>query len=612
MTSFVGYASPRPRAFSVVDRMALRMRSRSGSANYYFCGTDEGDRQNAVVCMASTPSVFSQNNSPLPTPGGFINPSTHDITLLDGHLTNLSYVYSLLRASGVCIGDGSSNVEVASLALSTWGTDALELFAGAFAIAHYSARNRQLLLARDVFGLKPLYATRVDEGIAFGSRVADVLESGIVTGELDPEGVASLLAYGTCTEPLTLHRDVTAVPAGSFLLLAPPYTNKTLRTGTYAPNSLLSRMESGATSIALSSILPPNLRMRREPLGVLVTADPESVRYASELRALGHDVCGLVITYEDQNGQHASVDAKLLAESVDITVSTITLDSEWIVAQWKELHRDTDSPSANGLCLGLAAQHAAELGLAAVLTTFGRGFATDLPGKDSRLTTNHILAALYRSIPRRCRHAILRGMGITSWQRRLAIDAEYGSVPEALRLASSRRVMSDSELTLLGCPNVAVFGSKGFLATGYGSEQALFAAPRMSRIAGPSRDPCIAAMVRDASHLSAQCGIEIIFPWLHDPLNNCPAERPHVGERFSCATLDAEDRALLPLGSWTSGSLASECIAAIDELASCPLLSTGGVRSLWARLGTDPSRFPAIMTMVALGLYLEGLKLRQF
>jgi len=101
-------------------------------------------------------------------------------------------------------------------ALSQWGERALEELDGMFVIAFYDARNRRVLLARDHLGIKPLYVATSQGKVVFASEIQAVLASGLVSKELDPAGIATMLAYGSPQDPLTVLKDVRSFPPGSF------------------------------------------------------------------------------------------------------------------------------------------------------------------------------------------------------------------------------------------------------------------------------------------------------------------------------------------------------------------------------------------------------------
>ena len=96
----------------------------------------------------------------------------------------------------------------------------VEAFNGMFALAIWDARRRQLFLARDRMGEKPLYYAITDEGLVFGSELRALLAHPGVSGEIDPAGVSRYLAYDCVPDPDSMIRGVAKLPPGHTLSIS--------------------------------------------------------------------------------------------------------------------------------------------------------------------------------------------------------------------------------------------------------------------------------------------------------------------------------------------------------------------------------------------------------
>jgi asparagine synthase (glutamine-hydrolysing) len=85
---------------------------------------------------------------------------------------------------------------------------------GMFALAIWDAARRGLLLARDPYGIKPLYTCDEAGTFRFASQVKALLAGGGVARDPDPAGVVGFHLFGSTLEPFTLYRHVRALPAG--------------------------------------------------------------------------------------------------------------------------------------------------------------------------------------------------------------------------------------------------------------------------------------------------------------------------------------------------------------------------------------------------------------
>jgi asparagine synthase (glutamine-hydrolysing) len=85
---------------------------------------------------------------------------------------------------------------------------------GMFAFAIWDEARRGLFLARDPYGIKPLYTCDDGWTFRFASQVKALLAGGAVSREPEPAGVVGFHLFGSTPEPFTLYRQIRALPAG--------------------------------------------------------------------------------------------------------------------------------------------------------------------------------------------------------------------------------------------------------------------------------------------------------------------------------------------------------------------------------------------------------------
>jgi asparagine synthase (glutamine-hydrolysing) len=88
-----------------------------------------------------------------------------------------------------------------------------ERLRGMFAIAIWDARRRRLVLARDRFGIKPLYYRATEGELAFASELR-----ALPRGEIDPDALEAFLAFNSIPAPLTIFREIRKLPPGHLLI----------------------------------------------------------------------------------------------------------------------------------------------------------------------------------------------------------------------------------------------------------------------------------------------------------------------------------------------------------------------------------------------------------
>ncbi len=100
------------------------------------------------------------------------------------------------------------------------GVAMLKRLRGMFAFAIWDTVKQQLLLARDPYGIKPLFYSTDGNTFRFASQVQALLAGGGVSKEIDPGGMVGFFLWGSVPEPLTLYRDIRLLPAGSSVCIS--------------------------------------------------------------------------------------------------------------------------------------------------------------------------------------------------------------------------------------------------------------------------------------------------------------------------------------------------------------------------------------------------------
>jgi asparagine synthase (glutamine-hydrolysing) len=88
-----------------------------------------------------------------------------------------------------------------------------ERLRGMFAVAIWDARRRRLVLARDRYGIKPLYFRHVGDELRFASELR-----ALPRGEIDLDALEAFLAFNSIPSPYSIFRDVRKLPAGHVLV----------------------------------------------------------------------------------------------------------------------------------------------------------------------------------------------------------------------------------------------------------------------------------------------------------------------------------------------------------------------------------------------------------
>ena len=120
-----------------------------------------------------------------------------------------------------------SDTEVLLNAYARWGERSLERLNGMFAFALWDARDRRLVLARDRYGVKPMYYAIAGACLLFASEIKTFVASGRYRTRIDLEGLLEYFTFQNFFTDRTLFQDVHLLPAGC-MLSVPPGTTRVI------------------------------------------------------------------------------------------------------------------------------------------------------------------------------------------------------------------------------------------------------------------------------------------------------------------------------------------------------------------------------------------------
>lgn len=164
------------------------------------CGTF-GHRRLAILDLTSA------GHQPMATPDSRIT------TTYNGEIYNFPALRKLLESEGIEF-HTECDTELILLGWRKYGPDFLKELRGMFALAIWDSEKRRGYLARDGFGIKPLYVAARGDSVLFASEVRALVASGLVERKLSAPALRSFLCTGSVAEPFTIVDGVFAIPPG--------------------------------------------------------------------------------------------------------------------------------------------------------------------------------------------------------------------------------------------------------------------------------------------------------------------------------------------------------------------------------------------------------------
>ena len=234
-----------------------------------------------------------------------------------------------------------------------------------------------LFLARDPFGIKPLYVHDGGKALRFASQVKALLAGGAIAADAEPAGVVGYWVWGHVPEPWTLHRGIRSLEPGTWLR---QHEDGRREAGTFES---VERILSGGTMdgdprtpATLREALLDSVRhhlVADVPVGVFLSSGIDSATLAALAAECGTSLRTVTLGFEEYRG--TASDEAPLAERVARQYGA-RHETVWIRRQDFEdgLHDFLDAmdqPSIDGLNTWLVARAATGLGLKVAISGLG-------------------------------------------------------------------------------------------------------------------------------------------------------------------------------------------------------------------------------------------------
>lgn len=138
------------------------------------------------------------------------------VLICNGEIFNYRELRHELELKGHTFGT-NSDVEVLLHLYEADGVGCLNKLNGQFAFALFDRRQETLFLARDHFGVNPLYYTIVDDLFIFGSEIKALLEQPLVRREVDLTGLDQIFSFPGLVSPRTMFKNIASLKSGHYI-----------------------------------------------------------------------------------------------------------------------------------------------------------------------------------------------------------------------------------------------------------------------------------------------------------------------------------------------------------------------------------------------------------
>ena len=196
-------ASDKPLVKRMCDKIIHR--GPDGDGYYIDDKISLGMRRLSIIDLSTgSQPIFNEDNS--------------IVVVFNGEIYNFKGLREELEQKGHHFST-NSDTEVIVHAYEEYGYDCLRRFNGMFAIALWDTNRKELFLARDRIGIKPLYYTMIGESVVFASEIKSILEYDDIKREVDEEALAEYFILRYVPAPLTMLKGIRKLEPGSYMVV---------------------------------------------------------------------------------------------------------------------------------------------------------------------------------------------------------------------------------------------------------------------------------------------------------------------------------------------------------------------------------------------------------
>ena len=295
----------------------------------------------------------------------------------NGEIYNFSELRAELNAAGHAF-KTYSDTEVLLHLYDRYGHAMVERIRGMFAFAIHDREREGVFLARDGFGIKPLYYTDDGKSIRFASQVKALLAGGDLDTSPSAAGHAGFYVWGYVPEPWTMFKNIHALPAGSTLWIE--------RNGHAAPHryfDVTAELETASNGSgnwsqddlrnALLETLQYHL-VADVPVGTFLSAGLDSATIVGLTSEIKTDALqSVTLAFEEFEG--TQFDEAALAEKIaihyDTAHKTQRIKGKDFREEYNRLCNAMDQPSIDGVNTYFVSKMTAETGLKVAMSGLG-------------------------------------------------------------------------------------------------------------------------------------------------------------------------------------------------------------------------------------------------
>ncbi|MDI9339416.1 MAG: asparagine synthase (glutamine-hydrolyzing) [Sediminibacterium sp.] len=347
---------------------ALQHRGPDHTGTYYTRGVSLGHTRLSIIDLSS------DGNQP------FYSSDRRYVLVFNGELYN----YRELKLELQRVGQGTSHqpyffktgtdTEVILAAFLRWGKQCVQYLNGMFAFAVYDSQTGEMFIARDRFGVKPLYYHYGQNGFVFSSEIRAILKSGIKSFELNRQVLAEYTQYQTVSAPNTIVKGIQVLLPGHYLEVK---NGKVEQAAYWQPEQFVRSQESlsyEATCDKIRELLTLSVQRRLVadvPFGAFLSGGIDSSIVVGLMASVSSEPVQTFNVSFDESAFSESVYAKAIAQRFNTRHHEIRLTPSDFLNELPVALKAMDHPGGDGINTFIVSKATKDAGITMALSGIG-------------------------------------------------------------------------------------------------------------------------------------------------------------------------------------------------------------------------------------------------
>jgi asparagine synthase (glutamine-hydrolysing) len=268
----------------------------------------------------------------------------------------------------------ASDTEVILAAYIRWGKKCLHYFNGMFAFAIYDTVEKEVFIARDRIGVKPLYYYYSDDAFIFASEIRPILRSGVKEFSLNREVLAEYFMYQTVFAPATIVKGIKMLMPGNYIEIK---ESKATITEYYQVNKIgnaAAELSYDQVCVNVRDLLGSSVQQRLVadvPFGAFLSGGIDSSAVVGLMAQVSSEKVQTFNVSFDESEFSESQYARLIAKKFNTNHHEIKLTPADFLKQLPEALAAMDHPSGDGPNTYIVSKATKKAGITMALSGIG-------------------------------------------------------------------------------------------------------------------------------------------------------------------------------------------------------------------------------------------------